>query len=322
MTAFTPSSLLTVLEVVALLVVILMCGFGIARIRPARRGRIAAWMLAIAAVAIAAWLCANEPAGFRMIAIVLALLYAMKAIAAVEACARSEAPLSFVAWICFAAGWFGMRPSLFHSVGGHPLPGSLPLIRAGITRMASGAILVIASWVVWRSPLSGGHQSWLRLVLTVPLMAGLSLMFHFGLFNMVTGLWRAVGVEAEPLFRAPFVSKTLAEFWSRRWNIGFSEMTSMAVYLPLRRKLGAPLAVMVSFGCSGVLHEIAISLPVKAGFGLPLLYFLIQGASMLAQRRVGRSRLWTLATLILPLPLLFHAPFLNGVIWPLIGMGK
>jgi len=322
MTAYTPSSLLTVLEVVGLLVVILMCGFAIARIRPARTGRMAAWTLAVAAVAIAAWLCTNEPAGIRMVAIVLALLYAMKAIAAVEACARGETPLSFVAWICFAAGWFGMRPSLFHSVGGRPLPGFLPLIRTGVARIVPGTILVMASWSVWRSPLSGGHESWLRLVLTVPLMVGLSLMFHFGLFNVVTGLWRAVGVDADPLFRAPFVSKTLAEFWSRRWNIGFSEMTSLAVYHPLRRKLGAPLAVMVSFGCSGVLHEIAISLPVNAGFGLPLLYFLIQGASMLVQRRVGRSRLWTMATLILPLPLLFHAPFLNGVVWPLIGMGN
>jgi hypothetical protein len=322
MTAYTPSSLRELLDVAGLLVVILLGGFGIARIRPARRGRIAAWALAIAAVAMASWLSASEPAGFRMASIVLALLYAMKAIAAVEACARGEVPLTFIAWICFAAGWFGMRPSLFHSLGGRPLPGSLTLIRAGIVRIIPGAILVMASWGVWRSPLSAGHEPWLRALLTVPEMVGLSLMFHFGLFNVVTGLWRAVGVDAEPLFRAPFASKTLAEFWSRRWNIGFSEMTSLAVYLPLRRKLGAPLAVMVSFGCSGVLHEIAISLPVNAGFGLPLLYFLIQGASMLAQRHVGRSRLWTLATLILPLPLLFHAPFLNGVVWPMIGMEK
>jgi Membrane bound O-acyl transferase family len=322
MSAYTPSDLHTVLEVAGLLVGILVCGFGIGRIRPASGGRLSAWTLAIAAVAIATWLTAGQPAGFRMIAIVLALLYAMKAIAAVEACARGEVPLPFIAWICFAAGWFGMRPSLFHSLGGHPFPGSLKLIRAGIIRIIPGGILVMASWDIWRSPLSAGHESWLRPLLTVPLMMGLSLMFHFGLFNVVTGLWRAVGVDAEPLFRAPFVSKTLAEFWSRRWNIGFSEMTSLAVYLPLRRKLGAPLAVMVSFGVSGVLHEIAISLSVNAGFGLPLLYFLIQGASMLAQRRVGRSLLWTLATLILPLPLLFHAPFLNGVVWPLIGMGK
>jgi len=322
MTAYTPSSLRAVLEVAGLLVVILLCGFGIARIRSAWWGRIAAWALAITAVAMASWLSASEPAGFRMVAIILALLYAMKAIAAVEACARGEVPLPFLAWICFAVGWFGMRPSLFHSLGGRPLPGSLRLIRAGIVRIIPGAILVTASWGVWRSPFSAGHGSWLRPLLTVPLMVGLSLMFHFGLFNVVTGLWRAVGVDAEPLFRAPFASKTLAEFWSRRWNIGFSEMTSLAVYLPLRRKLGAPLAVMVSFGCSGVLHEIAISLPVNAGFGLPLLYFLIQGASMVVQRHVRRSRLWTLATLILPLPLLFHTPFLNGVVWPLIGMEK
>jgi hypothetical protein len=321
MNAYTPSDLLTVVEVAGLLAVILVCGFGIGRIVPAR-GRIAAWTLAVASVTISSWLTTKEPAGVRMVAIVLALLYAMKAVAAVEARARGEARLSFVAWICFAAGWFGMRPSLFHPVGGRPFPGSMTLIRAGIMRIIAGAIVVIASWVAWRSPLRAGHETVFRYLLTVPLMAGLSLMLHFGLFNGVRGAWRAVGVDAEPLFRSPQASKTLAEFWSRRWNAGYSEMTSLAVYHPLRRKVGAPLAVMVSFGFSGVLHEIAISLPVNDGFGLPLLYFLIQGASMLAQRRVGGSRLWTLVTLILPLPLLFHTPFLSGVVWPLIGMGR
>lgn len=322
MSAYTPSDLLTVVEAAALLVVILVCGYGVARIRPALWGRIAAWTLATAAVTIAAWLSAREPAGFRMIAIVLALLYAMKAIAAVEASARSEEPLRFVAWICFAVGWFGMRPSLFRSVGGRRLPGWLPLVRAGVTRIIVGVLLVVASGAVWHSPLRTGHESWLRPLLTAPLMVGLSLMLHFGLFNVVTGAWRAVGVDANPLFRAPFASKTLAEFWSRRWNVGFSEMTALTVYNPLRRKLGAPLALMVSFGFSGVLHEIAISLPVNAGFGLPLLYFLTQGTSLLVQRRVGISRVWTLATLILPMPLLFHTPFLDGVVWPLIGMQK
>ncbi|HEX7681407.1 MAG TPA: MBOAT family protein [Thermoanaerobaculia bacterium] len=321
MSAYTPSDLLTVLEVAGLLVAIFVIGFGIARLLPAR-GRLAAWTLAFAAVTISSRLSTKEPAGVRMVAIVLALLYAMKAVAAVEARARGEAPLSFVAWICFAAGWFGMRPSLFHTVGSRPLPGSMTLIRAGITRIIAGAILVVASWFVWRSPLSAGHETGFRYLLTVPLMAGLSLMLHFGLFNVVRGAWRALGVDAEPLFQSPHVSKTLAEFWSRRWNAGYSEMTSLAVFHPLRRKVGAPLAVMLSFGFSGVLHDIAISLPVKDGFGLPLLYFLIQGASMLAQRRVGGSRLWTLVTLILPLPLLFHTPFLNGVVWPLIGMGR
>ena len=322
MTAYLPTTPIVVAEVAGLLTAILLCGFGTARIRLPHRARIAAWALAIAAVAAAASLTMNEPSGFRMIVIVLSLLYAMKGIAAVEACARGEAPLSFVAWICFAAGWFGMRPSPFHEFGGHRLQGSTPLIRAGIVRVISGAVLAIASWMVWHSSLAVGNDRWLRLFVTVLLMAGLSLIVHFGLFNVITGGWRALGVDVQPLFRAPLASNTLGEFWSRRWNIGFSEMAALAVYRPLWRKVSPPLAVMIAFAFSGVLHEIAISLPVNDGFGLPLLYFLIQGASMLAQRRIGSSRLWTLATLILPLPLLFHAPFLNGVVWPLIGMER
>jgi hypothetical protein len=33
---------------------------------------------------------------------------------------------------------------------------------------------------------------------------------------------------------------------------------------------------------------------------------------------VGRP--WALAWLVLPLPILFHRPFLAGVLWPLIGI--
>jgi membrane bound O-acyltransferase family protein len=318
MTAYVPSTRIVVAGAAGLLTLILLSGFVVSRIRLAHRGRLAAWAVAIAAVSAAAWLTTNEPPGFRMIVIVLSLLYAMKGMAAVEACARGAAPLSFIAWICFAAGWFGMRPSPFHELGGPRLPGSTPLIRASTVRMIAGAILAIGSRMVWRSSLAVGNERWLRLLVTVSLMVGLSLIVHFGLFNVVAGIWRALGVDVKPLFRAPLASKTLAEFWSRRWNIGFSEMTSLAVYHPLRRKMRPPLAVMISFAFSGVLHEIAISLPVASGYGLPLVYFLIQGASMLAQRRIGPSRLWTLATLILPLPLLFHPAFLNGVVWPLI----
>lgn len=60
---------------------------------------------------------------------------------------------------------------------------------------------------------------------------------------------------------------------------------------------------MAGFALSGLLHEMAISVPVRAGFGLPLLYFLMHGALVLA-----------------PLPIHFHRPFLAGLIWPLIGI--
>ena len=73
----------------------------------------------------------------------------------------------------------------------------------------------------------------------------------------------------------------------------------------------------------------AITVPVRAGFGLPLLYFMIHGGLVLVERALARAgypltswagRAWALFWLAAPLPILFHRPFLAGVIWPLIGI--
>jgi alginate O-acetyltransferase complex protein AlgI len=143
-------------------------------------------------------------------------------------------------------------------------------------------------------------------------------------------LW---GVDARPLFKAPLVSKSLTEFWGKRWNLAFVEMTAIGIYRPLYRKVGRPVAIFTAFLFSGLLHEMAISVPVKAGYGLPLLYFSLHGLLVLAEGRLERggfsiqrlgwwSRVWTLGWLALPLPLLFHWPFLRGVVWPLVGLSN
>lgn len=62
---------------------------------------------------------------------------------------------------------------------------------------------------------------------------------------------------------------------------------------------------------------------------LPLLYFALHGGLMLIERALARrgrplggrlGRVWTLGWLALPLPILFHPPFLRGIVWPLIGI--
>ena len=86
-----------------------------------------------------------------------------------------------------------------------------------------------------------------------------------------------------------------------------------------------------AFLWSGLLHELAISVPVRAGFGLALSYFALHGVLVLVEQRLERTRwavsrwgwlahVWTLGWLVLPLPVLFHPWFLRGVVWPLIGM--
>jgi alginate O-acetyltransferase complex protein AlgI len=125
------------------------------------------------------------------------------------------------------------------------------------------------------------------------------------------------------------LSQNLGEFWARRWNLAFSEMTTIAVYRPLAGLLGRGPALMAGFGFSGLLHEMAISVPVRAGFGLPLCYFILHGGLVIVERALSNAghplsgspgRAWALFWLGAPLPILFHRPFLAGLIWPLIGI--
>jgi hypothetical protein len=83
--------------------------------------------------------------------------------------------------------------------------------------------------------------------------------------------------------------------------------------------LGYRGAIVAVFLVSGLLHEMAISYPAGAGWGLPLSYFALQGVLVLAERRLRiRSRLFTWAAILLPLPLLFTSAFRDVLIQPML----
>jgi D-alanyl-lipoteichoic acid acyltransferase DltB (MBOAT superfamily) len=136
-----------------------------------------------------------------------------------------------------------------------------------------------------------------------------------------------MGVDVRELFRAPYRAQSLKEFWGKRWNIAFSEMTGLIAYRPLKQVISANTAMLASFLLSGLLHEIAISLPVRAGYGLPFLYFVIHGMLMYAESHSAMiqritthsfwSHVWVIGWLVVPMPLLFHAQFIAQVLKPL-----
>lgn len=100
-------------------------------------------------------------------------------------------------------------------------------------------------------------------------------------------------------------------------------MTAVAVYGPVEARFGRSAGILAGFLFSGLAHEVAISLPVRAGYGLPLAYFALHGLLVLAEGRArGRSaavgRALTACALVLPLPLLFHRAFLNALVAPLL----
>jgi alginate O-acetyltransferase complex protein AlgI len=245
-----------------------------------------------------------------MLVVIGALFFAMKAVVSLEARARAGTRLSRLRWLAFATLWPGMRPALVaHLQPGRS--GAAALLKTGLAYVGLGTTLFLLAHLTWRLTASAVPA-------TLLFLPALSFFLHFGAFGVLAGLWRAAGADVGPLFRAPWRAESLGEFWSRRWNLAFSEMTSLAVYRPLALSVGRRAALVAAFLFSGLLHEVAISLPVRAGYGRPLLYFAIHGVLTQVERERGPfGRAGTLLALVLPLPLLFHRPFLQGVIWPL-----
>lgn len=322
MTAYLPSDPRVAWAGAALLILTLALGFAISRIASPRPARMAAWSLVFFALIGVERLTAGEPAGLRMLGIAGAVLYALKAVVSVEERLASGTTLSPLRWLAFAAAWPGMRPSLFAGLGTRSLPGGLRLIADGAVRLAAGALLFLAARLAW----SKGHA----ILATALALPGLSLILHFGIFNILAGFWRLLGARCDALFRAPLRSRSLTEFWGRRWNLAFSEMSALGIYRPLEPRVGRSAAMAAAFLVSGLLHEIAISLPVNRGYGLPLAYFALHGLLRLAELRLERAghpisrhawigRTWTIFWLVLPVPILFHRPFLAAVVWPLLG---
>lgn len=157
-------------------------------------------------------------------------------------------------------------------------------------------------------------------------MFGLVLMLHFGLFQLLSCAWRTIGVNAQPIMNRPLSSVSIGEFWGRRWNRAFRDASYAALFVPIARRWGAATATWAVFIFSGLVHDLAVSVPAKGGYGLPTLYFLLQGITVLLENsalgkrwRLGRGR-WghamTLVILFVPLPILFHPLFVRGVIVP------
>jgi alginate O-acetyltransferase complex protein AlgI len=98
------------------------------------------------------------------------------------------------------------------------------------------------------------------------------------------------------------------------------------VFRPLVRRRHVRLAEWACFAFSGAIHELAISVPAGAGYGLPFAYFMWQGVGVWLERRSPASMRggvfgWCY-TALFTIPAaywLFHPAFVRRLILPLIG---
>lgn len=159
-------------------------------------------------------------------------------------------------------------------------------------------------------------------------MTGILFVLHFGAFDLLSLMWRANGVNAKPIMDWPVLATSVSDFWGRRWNLAFRDLTHRYLFRPLTARFGAKAALFIGFLFSGLVHDLVISLPAHGGCGGPTLFFLLQGIAIFVERSdLGRrfglgdgivGWMFTMLLLLLPLPLLFHSPFIRDVIVPFL----
>jgi Membrane bound O-acyl transferase family len=220
--------------------------------------------------------------------------------------------------VAYLLAWPGMDAEAFLDSKTRVPPPPLQTWGMALFRTASGALLV---WVVARAIPT--HESLLRGWIG---MIGLILVLHFGSFQCVALFWQRFGFDAKPIMSAPLRSQSLGEFWGKRWNLGFRQLSYDLIFRPLHRTLGAAGAGFLVFVASGLIHDLVISVPARGGYGLPTAYFMLQGLGVVVERlefggQLGihnglRGWLFMAVVTVGPVYWLFHPPFVQRVILP------
>jgi hypothetical protein len=215
--------------------------------------------------------------------------------------------------------WPGMNAREFLEEKSATVPRKADWIHAGL-KAVFGAALVW--WGVRMMPVEDVLlRGWTGLI-------GLALLLHFGCFHLLALGWQRAGVNAKPIMRAPARATSVAEFWNSRWNIAFSQLARRFVFWPLVRHVNPALASFAVFLVSGVIHDLVISVPAGAGYGLPTGYFMLQGCAVLFERsKIGRwlglrdgwrGWLFVIVITVGPVFWLFHPPFIRNVMLPML----
>jgi hypothetical protein len=203
--------------------------------------------------------------------------------------------------ILFLCAWPGVSVSGFTDRGEVNATTGSRFFEAWMTFLMGIGILVAVSLV------EHGESTALNYVALFSIL----LIIHLGLIEIIADGIRLLGFSPMSLFDRPYLSSSLRDFWSFRWNRAFVDMNKIFIMGPLRNKVPLALLTFSIFAVSGILHEIGISYVDGVSWGSPLLYFVIQGVGMEVEKHRKFPQVLVLAWILLPIPLLFTPAFTN-----------
>jgi len=267
------------------------CGSFLVLLMPSEPpGRAAAAILGGCALAV--------PLGVRADALTRALLGCLAAFPFIIAAALASTVggSTFSSRIAFISTWCGTQ-QIRKITGGLDLPGLVTLVFSTIA--LGGALHCLAA---------GTHSShflqWGAAGAATMAFAEMASSSH-QVFS------RGIGLAIPPFFRSPILARSLAEFWSRRWNLPASALFYYSCFRPFAGH-GKRASLLVPFGGSAVAHFLLAHLAlgevwVSVACGG---FFLVQPFLILAEKRLGlrtwprwAARTWTLGALAIFSPL-------------------
>jgi hypothetical protein len=257
------------------------------------------------------WLPGEVPRWAFMWAIAVSMFIVLKALS-FRGMKASGTPLSRE--LAYLLLWPGMDARGFLTQRASNRPTASEWVAAALKTLL-GICLIFGSRLFEEALLGG----WIAMV-------GVAFCLHFGGFHLLSCFWRSRGIQAVPLMDRPMLASSVSEFWGKRWNVAFRDLTHRMVFLPVLKRHGRNTALMAGFLFSGVIHELAITVPAGGGYGGPMLFFILQGCAALFERsksgkRLGlgkglRGQFFTQGLLLLTVGLLFPPPFVLWIINP------
>jgi hypothetical protein len=221
------------------------------------------WIPLFALPATAIALRGGVPAWLFMWELSFAIFFGLKWITWWQA--RDGVAHSAARSVVYLVAWPGMDAATFLDSSERP---QRPGIQEWLWAAAKTALGILLLWAAARR-IPEGHsllRGWIGLF-------GIIFLLHFGSFHLIALFWQLVGIDAEPIMSKPILSKSLSEFWGKRWNLGFRQLAYDFLFRPLHKHIGVAASSFLVFVASGLIHDLVISLPARGGYGLPTAYF-------------------------------------------------
>jgi hypothetical protein len=180
--------------------------------------------------------------------------------------------------------------------------------------------LVLSYWIFGRL-VRAGH---IRGIALSYCAAPVLLLMSETLVAFMTVLWLPSGQLLPPIHNRPWRARSVADFWGNRWNLWVSDWFRYAIFQRMRSR--PVFALVLAFAVSGLLHEWVINVPLyfvtgRLLLGTMMLYFLLQAAGVLVERRFKSHpacmMAFTWLVVLAPAPLVLNEGLLRTLhLWP------